>query len=732
MKPVALVTACLAALLALSGGSCRRQSMSNDVVVQNSHYTVTADSVTEGPWTAWAPSDYEVVSNYAPHPADTAATQPVTYRHRWRVNGPAEGFPTYESPHRLVNALHNLSMHDLRAARHGSVYGTSARSPEATYSIMLALAYLDPARAQATLRSMVGSDGAIAPSGNQPWPIFAGDLAWPMAAWQVYCVTGSRQWLRWSYDVIKRTMDRDYDINHDPVTGLMHGGVTYTFNPSQIYPAWMEAKDVYETQSLTVNMMHERVFEILNDMADELGRDNGYGERALELKDAINETLWNEQRNSYSQYTYMSAYALQSACADNVGQALGVMWNVADDDRAENLMMKTPLSPYGMPVITPHYQSQDPLNLSETVSPTALALWNLAAAKVENEHMLRWGLGAMYRAQALFCANKSAWNAYTGQAIGREQADLCCAAANVAMVYRVLAGMTFLPNGIEFNPMVPVCLGGDKVIKGFRYRQATLDITIQGTGNYMETIWIDGVEGHDNFFPASLTGHHTVRIKLRNNNSTLQQVTVADSTYRMPLMPVVDWRGDSLHITRWNSDLRYRLIVNGRLAWGIADSVTRMRPDTASGLTVTAVAAIGRFAFSYVSQPRVVAHGATICPLQATLATGGDSVTVPCSVPAAGTYVLDLRYANGNRAVDAPGLCPTLAVVVNGHPQGTLVLPPLGLNDWQRTALTNMVHVELLAGHNTVALRRTDSVHDQPVRTMRLRVVRLQETKRAF
>ena len=69
-------------------------------------------------------------------------------------------------------------------------------------------------------------------------------------------------------------------MNCDMQSGLVHGGLRQGSNQSQSYPAWMEPKDVYETQSLTVNLLYERAFEILSDMGDELNDENSYGGKA--------------------------------------------------------------------------------------------------------------------------------------------------------------------------------------------------------------------------------------------------------------------------------------------------------------------------------------------------------------------------------------------------------------------------------------------------------------------
>lgn len=645
----------------------------------------------------------------------------------WKIEKPNPNYAIVSTGQKLIDALYNMSIQSIASSKAKSIahqgYSTPLNShSNLNYPIMLSLAYLDPQGAIATLKSKV-HHGEIDRSHNagSAWPIYANDLSWAAAAWEIYAVTGNRQWLNYAYQVIKKTVDKDYDLNCNQNTHLLHGGLRFTFTQSQYYPSWMRSKDIYESQSLTTNILYQRAFEILNDMSDELGIETNYGEKALLLKDAINETLWNEMHGYYCQYIYVAPYPVQSPGIDNLGQALSVLWNVASDDRAEMLIMRTPTTHFGIPTASPHYESLEDVNLSETISPTIQALWNLAAAKTDNEHMLRRGLGALYRSQALFCAHQMAWNAYNGEPIAPSTSDLGCATANVSMMFRVFAGMTFLPNGIEFNPFVPIFMKGVKHIDGFKYRHATLDITIMGTGNDIESIAIDGKEGNDNFFPASLHGHHTVFIKLRNKNRAQQEVTVSDKKFRLPQPPIVRWNLDNTAtILNYDQNTEYRMVVNGVIRYNVSDT-TFVRHRTHAPFSINALIGIGKLAFSYLSKPHYIIpagcrvdlasmaqQGTAIATskrkngmIEAPATPSGSIVKLRYHTSMAGSYFIDLHYANGDIAPE----CPTMQVLANTHPQGTLVLPATGQGEWLNMHMSNMIEIELLKGENEITLQ---------------------------
>ncbi|MDO4511462.1 MAG: hypothetical protein Q4B68_06575 [Bacteroidales bacterium] len=842
----------LLCLLALVG--CKEQ-MSNDVVVQNPHFTVAADSVVEGQWVARVVSPTHIVSNYAPadtvpftrdgivcfrlafnghdnelpahsfhyaamgrdttvvafaegprpakpgnidakewtlrvdlrhmrerldadgffatptadtiyrdefhgvwiagnippmswdffdlakntqlrlHETDSAGIyeitlplqvrpEPIPYFSEWKIDAVNPDYPTVSTSMPIIDALYNMSIHDvassLKTEGGERMFPRRANHTRMSYPIMLALAYLNPREAMATLKSSV--DGGIITHKRKRsiWPINTDDISWAMAAWEVYAVTGDKQWLKWAYEVVKRTVTEEYEINGDGFTGLVHGGAQFAFSKGQFYPAWMDYKDIYETSSLSNNVFFQRAFEILNDMGDELGIESEYGAMAQQLKENINAALWNEQKHHYFQYTYVYASPVQSPVIDNFAQAMSVLWNIATDDRAEDLMMHTPIHYYGVTATSPHYQSDDRVNLSEVVTPMVQAFWNLAAAKTDNETMLRYGLGAMYRAQALFCANKGGFNAFTGMPLGPVKGDMGSAAGNLAMVFRIYAGMTFLPNGIEFNPFVPVFLKGKKRIEGFKYRDAVLDITIEGTGNNIEQFLIDGKETNDNFFDARLQGRHALVIKLGTRRKTHQQVTLMSRNYAIPSMPVVEWGSGASRLLNFDPRQRYRMVINSQIRYGIADSLFTLRPEKAA-FSVNALMGVGTHSSSYISQPHYVMKHSLLLPIRRFANAGTSLIAAPraahvvemsqdrnptidieVEVPAAGEYFIRILYANG---LDHP-YCPTLSLKANSHKQGTIVLPCRGENEWLNTGWSNFIKAELMRGRNVVTLQR--------------------------
>ncbi len=684
-----LATAVVGVLLLCS---CQgRQEMSSGVIVQNDSFTMTGDSVIEDSIYAVALSRERIKTNITTARLDSLYRQVDTSRVRfaqgkpWQMRKPRPVMmPEFDSQQPMVDALYNMSIDHIVDAIEGSGrFAVSQSNYSRLYcSIFLSLAALKPHQSMATLRSMVDRDSIIMQREGQ-WPVVSDHIGWATAAWEVYLATGDRNWLDYSYHVIKKTLGINRAVLLDQSTGLIHGAGYTSARPLGVRRmTWMGYNDLFACMSLGNNILTGNALAILADMSDELGIDNDYQREAQRIKDAINQHLWNEDRECYSSFLYGMAFPRQSPLADNTSQAMCVLWGIADDDRAENLIAHTPVSDLGVNVSYPPANALEPF-LANSSWATTQAMWNLAAASVGNENALRRGLGALYRAQALY------------QSRGIHMQDiktdmLGTSASNVAMVLRVFAGMNFTPEGIEFSPMVPNGMDGKKTFKGFIYRRAVLDFTIHGVGNEVESITDNDKVMESPFLPADIEGHHHIVIKLRHDNRNSQQVTIYKSEVFLPPTPVIEWKGDTGHIINYVPGTPYRLSTNGILS-ELVDSVFVL-PRT-DNFTEFSVEIEGKYGPGFMSRP-MMQFGLT--PQVAFYPkTDSDSAIINVSVAPGGDYLLDVGYR-------ATGTLDVRRVTVNGHPMGTLVMASGVPVEVEGIAYSNLVTVKLLKGQNVI------------------------------
>lgn len=690
----ARMLAAIAVSLLLFGSCGGHKEVNGKIIEQNDSFTVTADSIIEDTIWAVAPASRDrIESNISLARLESVYSGikdslklKFESRNPWhmRKRRPAM-IPQYKSDQPLVDALYNMSVeHVADAIGRDGVFTTKGNTSRLYCSIYLSLAALKPHQSMATLRSMVDRDSIIMQREGQ-WPVVSDHIGWATAAWEVYKVTGDRQWLTYCYHVISKTLNINRQVLLDRFIGLVHGaGYTSSRPLGPRRMTWMGYNDLFACMALGNNILTAHAYSILADICDELNIDNSYNKDSQHLKDAINQHLWNEDKGFYSSFLYGMAQMRQSPLTDNTSQAMCVLWGIADDDRADYLVAQTPVSNYGVNVNYPPANPIEPFLVNISWATTQ-AMWNLAAASVDNSNALCHGLGALYRAQALYLSQGIHLNGFETDEVGS-------GASNVAMTMRILLGMDFTPEGIEFSPVVPVGMGGTKTFKGFNYRKAVLDVTIHGSGNEVKYITVDGEPLESAFLPADIEGHHKIEITLEQGRRfTQQRVTVHHGEVTMPPTPTVVWTRDSGHIVDYIPGMSYRLSSGGRLTTLTDSAFALPRTDQ---FTQYSVEIAGTYTNGFISRPYI---NFSLTPQIAFLTDTATSVSV--SVAHGGDYLIDVAYR-------PTGTLDVREVSANAHPMGTLVMSAVSDTALAQLAYSNMVPVKLLKGENVITLRQ--------------------------
>ncbi len=635
----------------------------------------------------------------------------------------------------LVDALYNMSIDCITSnIRPDDTYRAGAAwdgvwTRDVSYSIYLALAYLDPERAMNSLRVKVRDGRIIQDTGTGgSWPVSSDRIVWTIAAWEIYKITGDKKWLAEAYDIIDASLKDDMLVVWNPKYKMMHGEQSYLDWREQTYPRWMQPKDIYESMCLGTNVVFARSYEILGEMAEELGKNGDEYEKMSEtLKNSINNNLWIPEKGYYSEYLYGGVYPIQSQATDNLGQALSVIWGVANEDMAKSVVSKTPIVPFGTSSVYPQIPDIKPYH-NDAVWPFVQSYWNLAAAEAQNMNALNAGLGALYRSAAMFGTFKELYVAsngdYRGTAVNSDKM-LWSSTGNVSMIMRVFAGMEFETDGIEFNPVVPAALTGDKEISGFRYRDALLTIAIHGTGTEIEKFEIDGVEKDEEFFPATMTGEHRIDITMENNNVKEQPFNFTKQAW-MPSAPVLSWdENNKAKIDNFVDGQGYKVYRNGVVTEQVKSNNFQLGELT--NYTVVDVVPVATDGLSgFTMRPYEYIPNGALTMIQAeSFAKGGSALIKDkkksgrfveitrekntrlefnVNVAESGTYFVDVRYANGSGPINTENKCAIRTLMVNGQRAGAIVMPQRGIDEWLSTGYSNMLTVDLSAGNNRFSI----------------------------
>src|SRR5690606_37960712 len=120
----------------------------------------------------------------------------------------------------------------------------------------------------------------------------------------------------------------------DEKSGLFRGESSFLDWREQTYPMWMEPADIYDSKCLGTNAVFFRAYEIMAEMAGILGKAGeqaDYQAMANRIKDSINNWLWVDEKGHYAQYLYGRTHHVVSPRAEALGNALAVLFGIADD-----------------------------------------------------------------------------------------------------------------------------------------------------------------------------------------------------------------------------------------------------------------------------------------------------------------------------------------------------------------------------------------------------------------
>ena len=702
------------------------QTDKNMPIYQSKAFTLYADKVIQGANEAQAVSTTHIKSTYK-----SPASESFSHK-EWQLATDVSNHPKYTSEQPIVDALFNLSLEEAtKNIEKDSTFRTGAKwggvcTRDISYSILLAFAYHQPDVAKISLMKKVKRDRIIQDTGSGgAWPVSSDRTTWALAAWEIYKTTGDKNWLVQAFNIIKNTVEDDYKTIYDAHTGMYSGESSFLDWREQTYPKWMSNMDIYVSQNLGTNVVHYQTHKILAEMATILGEPSQvYTERAEKIKKGINQYLWLSDKGYYAQYLYGRPHLTVSPRFEALGEALAIIFEVADNDKAVSILSKSPLTDFGATCIFPQIPGIPPYH-NNAVWPFVQSYWNIAAAKSGNEKALNHGLAAIYRAGALFLTNYENFVAQTGDFMGTEiNSDrmLWSMAGNLAMVHRVFMGMSFEADGIRFSPAVPKGYSGKKSLTNFKYRNAVLNISVNGFGNKIKTILLDGKPLNNAFLSANTTGTHTIDIEMMNNDFSKNPINLVENAFTLP-NPQAKQNGNML---KWDA-------IEGASAYNIYKNGQFLEKTTATQFAISTpqyseykVSAMGKNGYeSFTSEPVVFVDNAAIKIIEfedfvtkSNLAysnysgkgfievsiTQNKTIELKVNVETAGDYLIDVHYSNGSGPWNTDNKCAIRSFFMNNQYTGVLVMPQRGKDEWSDWGFSNSHKVVLNKGENTLKI----------------------------
>jgi hypothetical protein len=658
----------------------------------------------------------------------------------WKLSRDISAYPQYKSDFLLSDAVYNMSLEEmLKAVEADSTFRTGKEwsgvwTRDISYSIILSMAYLQPQIAMNSLmRKVSKSKKIIQDTGTGgAWPVSTDRMVWAVAAWEIYKATGNKDWLDYAYQVIKNSIEDDFSTIYDPVTGMVKGESSFLDWREQTYPKWMQPADIFESECLGTNAVHFQANIILSKMAAKLNQKVVAEKHKLiaeNIKSGINKYLWLPEKGYYAQYRYGRNFKIVSPRSEALGEALCVLYGIADEVKARQIVESTPVTSFGIPCIYPQIPNIPPYH-NNGIWPFVQTYWLWAAASVNNEKSVMESMSALYRPAAMFLTNKENFVAETGDFSGTQinsSIMLWSLSGNISVIHKVLFGIRFEEGKLTFKPFVPEVLQGRRTLTNFKYQDAVLDIELNGYGSNILSFELDRKNTSLFEIPETISGKHTIRIELDN------QLPLTSTTNQQPVLftlpaPIAKYENERISWKEIENAEGYKILVNGKLSKTISTNSFSVKPGSYEEYQVIAFDK-NKFE-SFASEPIPVVDEKYVTILQAEnvaekanlpyMGYTGDgfieisktinkSVVFKTEVDNDGLYAVDFRYANGNGPTNTENKCAIRTLFVDDVPINAVVFPQRGKEEWSNWGFSNALQVPLKKGKHIISISLEDA-----------------------
>ena len=653
----------------------------------------------------------------------------------WKLSADLSAYPQYQTDFLLSRAIYNLSMEEmLKAIEPDSTFRTGKEwggvwTRDISYSIILSMAYLQPRVAMKSLMRKVSKNKKIIQDTGTggAWPVSTDRMVWATAAWEVYLATGDKDWLREAFTIIKNSIDDDMQNVYDPLTGMVKGESSFLDWREQTYPKWMQPADIFESECLGTNAVHYQANVVLAKMANILGREQlavKHRQIASGIKAGINRYLWIPSKGYYGQFLYGQNFKMLSQRSEALGEALCVLFGIAEGDRARKIISQTPVTEFGIPCIYPEIPNIPPYH-NNAIWPFVQSYWAWAGAKAKNEKSVMESMAAIYRPAAFFLTNKENMVAETGDFNGTQVNSsimLWSLAGNISFIHKVLFGIRFEENKLSFSPFVPKALDGQRRLNNFHYRQAILDIELKGYGDKISSFFLDGKKLLYASIPADLKkGRHALTIIL-NNTISSKDTTAMKAVLFSLATPLPELKGKVMHWAAIPKTNYYKVMLNGRVNKITRRNFTTIRTGVYGEYQVIAVG--DRKMESFASEPLIIEgkysktyqaedvaqaspenykgfNGSGFVEISA---TKNREIIFQVNISKEGLYAINFRYANGNGPTNTENKCALRSLSVDGKSINTVVFPQRGIKEWSNWGNSNSLQVRMSKGRHQVKL----------------------------
>jgi hypothetical protein len=657
----------------------------------------------------------------------------------WNLQKDLSAFPQFKSSFTLANAIYNMSLEEMiKAVEPDSTFRTGKEwagvwTRDISYSIILSMAYLQPQVAKNSLLKKVNKKKRIIQDTGTggAYPASTDRMIWAVAAWEVYTATGDKDWLELAYEIVKNSIEDDLLNCYDPITGMVKGESSFLDWREQTYPKWMQPADIYESECLGTNAVHYQANKVLSLMAKTLKHvevASKHDAIADKIKAGINKWLWMPDKGYYAQFLYGRNNKIISPKSEALGEALCILFGIADKQKSATIIASVPQTSFGISCIYPQIPNMPPYH-NNAVWPFVQTYWAMASAKTGNANSVIESFNSIYRPAALFLTNKENFVADNGDFAGTQINSsnmLWSLSGNLALIHKIIFGISFQADSISFKPFVPSLFKGSLKLFQFKYRNAMFNIELEGTGNQIVSFSVDGKTQSNSSIPSSISGLHFIQIKLTNQPFIPKPINKT-TNYTTVDVPIVSKDKNTLQWKEVAGAASYKILLNGKI---VGSTNSLQYPIITNKFGEYQIIALDKKQIpSFASEPIAIYDMSNTIVVEAeqqnmasnfsslgfsgkgfveTSKTINPKIIFQVEIKEDGNYTIDFRYANGNGPINTENKCAIRSLLINNERKGTIVLPHRGTKEWSNWGFSNNVQTVLKKGNYTIQLSLED------------------------
>jgi hypothetical protein len=408
---------------------------------------------------------------------------------------------------------------------------------DASINSIAAASLLVPDVARRTLLSVceIQPDGTRMVAQDDQW---WDQIIWVLGAWHHAVVTGDSAFLANAYRVAVTTAARLRAERFDPGFGLYRGPAVMQdgisgfpsppadlSNPSSFV---LDHPGADRIMCLSTNALYVRALRAIGAMAVEVGEDGKvYAHQAAELADRIRDRFWDADRGTlgYLIHGAGAEHARLEPYQEALGLAFALRWDLVPADRIETVLAGVVKEPAGIANVHPAFPRFDldhPGRHNLMCWPMVMAVWADALAHVGDrpgfeaaiEDLVQLFSGSGDAFYELYHPVSGAVDG--GWQIGRQwvsQPDQTWSASTfLGLIHHRVLGLRLGREAITLRPVVPDGWG-TVTIRDLPYRDAVLDVTVEGDGAEVASVDVDG-RSAESIVTGGLVGRHTITIQM--------------------------------------------------------------------------------------------------------------------------------------------------------------------------------------------------------------------------